>query len=302
MKIADIISFLRDNDVDFNFFGNADEEIRGYSSLYRYKAGTFVWARDLATFLGRDTPEKELFTLLITSYDNLETENILAKIMTKNPRSVFFLLVDHFWKETKECGIASSAIVKTGAELGKNVTIGDGCIISGKTKIGDGTTLGCHVVTIGKVIIGSNCHIQSGVVIGEDGMALVKDNFFYQPIPHYGGVTIGDRVYIGANSCICRGTIEDTVLGDDVKMDQLCQVAHNTVVGDGTVMMAGTLLHGGVVIGEGSKLNSAIVKEQKVLGKNVVVGHGVAVTKRLPDNVIAQGNPISVVNREKSCL
>lgn len=298
MEVLDIAAFLREKHIPFELTGNAHEPITGYSSLYRCKPGTLVWARDRATFLGRGNPEPEVFSLLITSYDNTETDGILSKIMTDDPRSAFFQIVDHFWGTEPERGIASTAVIKTGAKLGEDVTVGDGCIISDKTIIGDGTTLGRHVVTIGRVSIGAGCHIQSGVVIGEDGMALVKDNDFLQPIPHYGGVTIGDRVYIGANTCICRGTIEDTVLCDDVKVDQLCHIAHNCVVEEGALLMAGTLLLGGVVIGKGTKVNSALVKEQKVIGDNVLIAHGAVVTRKLPGNVLVRGAPMTVIDRD----
>lgn len=288
MTVFEVAEFLQANHVAFELTGNKNVKISGYSSLYRCKPETIVWARDRATFLGRDTDGKEIFSLLITSYDNEETDGILAKIMTADPRETFFLIVDHFWGEEKSRGVSDSAIVKTGAQLGNNVSIGDGCIISGKTSIGEGSTLGCHVVTLGRVNIGENCHIQSGVIIGEDGMALVKDNNFLQPIPHYGGVTIGNRVYIGANTCICRGTIEDTILCDDVKVDQLCHIAQNCIVENGTLLMAGTRLLGAVEVGKNSKLYSVIVKEQKKIGDNVFVSHGSTVMKKLPDNTVVR--------------
>ena len=297
MDALEIAEFLRQEGICFELVGNEREPITGYSSLYRCKPGTVVWARDRVTFLGRNNKTPETFSLLITSYDNTETDGIRAKLMTDDPRNVFFRIVDHFWGSEQEFGISPHAIIQPGARIGENVTIGAGCVISSRTTIGDRSRLGCNVVTRGAVKIGEDCHIQSGVILGEDGMALVKDNAFHEPIPHYGGVEIGDRVYIGANSCICRGTIEDTVLGDDVKVDQLCHVAHNCVVEERALLMAGTILLGGVEIGADSKINSALVKEQKTMGDNVTVSHGAVVTRKLPSNVVVQGSPMTIVNK-----
>lgn len=299
MTVSDITSLLTEKGVSFVLEGNANEQITGYSSLYRCKPGTIVWARDRATFLARNNKEPEVFSLLITSYDNTETEGIKAKLKTEDPRNVFFMVIDHFWGNIQPIGISPNAVIHPGAKLGKNVSVGDGCIISDRTVIGDGTRLGARVVTIGTVKIGADCHIQSGVVIGEDGMALVKDDCFVKPIPHYGGVEIGDRVYIGANTCICRGTIEDTVLCDDVKVDQLCHIAHNCVLEERTLLMAGSILLGGVEVGKDVKINSALVKEQKTMGDGVVVAHGTVVTRKLPDNVVVQGNPMTIIKQNK---
>lgn len=298
MKIRDITDYLGSISVPFVLVGNPEQEIIGYSSLYRCKPGTVVWARDRTTFLGRNNKFPETFTLLITSYDNTEEEGIVAKIMTDDPRNVFFRIIDRFWSIPPQQGISPRAIIHPGAVIGQDVTIGDGCVISEYTIIGDRTSLGCNVVTRGPVKIGADCRIQSGVVLGEDGMALVKDNCFHQPIPHYGGVDIGDRVYIGANTCVCRGTIEDTVLCDDVKVDQLCHIAHNCVLEERTLLMAGTILLGGVEIGKDAKIYSALVKEQKTMGDDVFVAHGTVVTRKLPDGAAVQGNPMMLVKRK----
>lgn len=298
MKVKDIADFLKSIQVPFELIGDEQQQINGYSSLYRCKPETIVWARDYATFLGRNNKAPEQFALLITSFDNIETNGISAKLMTEDPRNVFFRIIDHFWGKPDVRGISPMAIIHPKAKLGENVSIGDGCVISEGTQIGDNTVLGARVVTIGFVKIGSDCHIQSGVIIGEDGMALVKDDCFVKPIPHYGGVEIGNRVYIGANTCICRGTIENTILCDDVKVDQLCHIAHNCVIEERTLLLAGTILLGGVEIGKDVKINSALVKEQKTVGNGAVVAHGTVVTRKLTDGVTVQGNPMTIIKKE----
>lgn len=297
MKLEKIIQYLNQIKVSFDLIGDADREITGYSSLYHYKANTFAWARDLVTFQGR--PENtQSIELLITSYDNPGLDGCQVKIMTADPRGVFFALIDHFWGVPVENGISPHAIIDPQAVIGENVTIGAGSVISAGTRIGAGTVLGCHVVTLGRVEIGVDCQIQSGVVIGEDGMALVKDDGNRRPIRHYGGVVVGDRVYIGANTCICRGTIEDTILEDDAKIDKLCHIAHNCMLGARTLLMAGTVLLSSVEVGHDTRIYSALIKEQRDVGDNVLIAHGTVVTQKLEDDVFAQGNPMTVVKRK----
>jgi UDP-3-O-[3-hydroxymyristoyl] glucosamine N-acyltransferase len=297
MEAQDITRYLDKIGISYRFVGDKHAVINGYSSLYRCRPDTIVWARDRSTFLGRNNREPESFSLLLTSFDNDETDGICAKIMMNDPREAFFKIIDHFWPSEKASGISATAVIHDGACLEEGVIVGDGCVISGRTTIGSGTRLGCRVVTIGSVKIGKNCTIQSGVVIGEDGMALVKDNQFTQPIPHYGGVEIGDRVYVGANSCICRGTIEDTLIKDDVKIDALCQISHNCVVDERTRLMAGTILLGGVEVGKDTVINSALIKDQKTIGDRVIISHGAVVSRKLPDDVMVPTNPMTVLDR-----
>jgi len=298
MKVFDITHYLSQLPIRFEFYGDGEVALFGYSSLYHYKPGTFAWARDKATFARRPADMNEKIALLITNYDNPGLEGCQAKILTEDPRATFFAIIDHFWGVPVKKSISERAIIEPGAGIGADVSIGAGSVISAGTKIGARTVLGCNVVTVGRVEIGSDCNIQSGVIIGEDGMALVKDDGNRKPIPHYGGVVIGDRAYIGANTCICRGTVEDTILENDVKVDKLCHIAHNCILGERTLLMAGTVLLSSVEVGKDTRINSAIIKEQRDVGNNVLIAHGTVVTQKLEDSVLAQGNPMSIVKRK----
>jgi len=298
MKVLDVVYYLTQRKIGLDILGDIQVELTGYSSLYHYKPGTFAWARDKATFEARPSGMCDKIALLITSYDNPGLEYCDAKILTDDPRSVFFAIIDHFWGVPVNKGISDRAVIEPDAVVGQDVSIGAGCVISAGTRIGARSVLGCNVVTMGRVEIGEDCHIQSGVIIGEDGMALVKDDGNRKPIPHYGGVIIGDRVYIGANTCICRGTVEDTILENDVKVDKLCHIAHNCMIGERTLLMAGTVLLSSVEVGKDTRINSALIKEQRDIGSNVLISHGTVVTQKLDDGVLAQGNPMSIVKRK----
>jgi len=105
-------------------------------------------------------------------------------------------------------------------------------------EIGTGTRLVAHVTVLDGVKIGARCIVHAGVVIGADGFGFAPDHGKWQKIPQLGSVVIGDDVEIGANTTVDRGTIEDTVIEDGVKLDNLVQIAHNVRVGAHTVMAA----------------------------------------------------------------
>jgi len=113
------------------------------------------------------------------------------------------------------------------------------------------------------VEIGRRCVMHSGVVVGSDGFGFARDQESWVKVPHLGGVVIGDDVEIGANSSIDRGTIEDTVIEEGVKLDNQVQIAHNVRVGAHTVMAAFSGVAGSTVVGRRCMFGGAVV----------VVGH-----------------------------
>jgi UDP-3-O-[3-hydroxymyristoyl] glucosamine N-acyltransferase len=165
--------------------------------------------------------------------------------------------------------VAASAEIGARAVIGPGASIGDGAVIGAGTVIGSGTVVGAGsriaplVSLLDKVRIGLRCIVHSGAVIGADGFGFAEDDGRWIKVPQIGGVIIGDDVEIGANTTIDRGSIEDTVLEDGVKLDNLVQIAHNARVGAHTAMAAMSGVAGSTKIG----------KRCKVAGGVVIVGH-----------------------------
>ena len=174
---------------------------------------------------------------LVNQDFNLDRYN-KTLIYVKNPALSFIDVIRLFHPIDKPIeSIHSSCIISSEARIGKNVTIGpntviednviigNNIIIGANTFIGKGTIIndGCYIhpnVSIyNNVKIGSKCIINSGSVIGANGFGLVKDNKGYQEIPHIGSVIIDDDVLIGANCCIDRGTLNNTIVGKGTKLD-----------------------------------------------------------------------------------
>ena len=147
-------------------------------------------------------------------------------------------------------GLGPHVVIAAGAEIGDNVQIGANCVIGSEAKIGANTKLYPLVSVYHHCVIGKNCLIQSGTSIGSDGFGYANDKGTWVKIPQSGRVVIGDFVEIGANTCIDRGALDDTVIESNVIIDNLCQIAHNVVIGTGTAVAGGTTFAGSVTIGK----------------------------------------------------
>jgi UDP-3-O-[3-hydroxymyristoyl] glucosamine N-acyltransferase len=117
--------------------------------------------------------------------------------------------------------IGEHVVVGAGARIGENVTLYPGCVIGDDVSIGDNSVLYPNVVIYRDCVIGKRAVIQAGAIIGGDGFGFAKDGECWVKIPQIGRVVIGDDVEVGANTSIDRGALDDTVIGDGVKLDRL---------------------------------------------------------------------------------
>ncbi len=149
----------------------------------------------------------------------------------------------------KKTGIHPLAFVSESAEVGKDVYIGPFAVIGEKVKIGDGSLIYPHVTIYDGCQIGSRVTIHAGAVIGADGFGFAPNTSGYEKIPQLGIVIIEDDVEIGANTCVDRSTMGQTIIHKGVKLDNLIQVAHNCEIGENTVMSAQVGMAGSTKIG-----------------------------------------------------
>ena len=149
----------------------------------------------------------------------------------------------------KKTGIDPLAFVSKSAQIGENVYIAPFAYIGDGVKIGDGSRIYPHVTIYDGCQIGKNVTIHAGSVIGADGFGFAPNQEGYEKIPQIGIVVIEDDVEIGANTCVDRSTMGQTVIHKGVKLDNLIQVAHNCEIGENTVMSAQVGLAGSTKIG-----------------------------------------------------
>jgi len=150
--------------------------------------------------------------------------------------------------------IGPLAVIESGAVIGEGARIGPHSVIGVQARIGAGTRVAANVTVGFDCVIGERCIVHGGVVIGADGFGFAPAKGQTGPewvkIEQLGAVRVGNDVEIGANTCIDRGALDDTVIGDGVKLDNLIQIAHNVSIGDHTVVAAFTGIAGSAVIGK----------------------------------------------------
>lgn len=159
-------------------------------------------------------------------------------------------VVDASAQVDASAAIGPHAVIGARVKIGARTVIGPGCVVLDDVSIGDDTRLIANVTLCQGVIVGSRCIFQPSVVIGGDGFGLAPDQGELLKVPQVGTVRIGNDVEIGASTTIDRGAIEDTVIGDGVKMDNQIQVGHNVRIGDHTAIAGCAGISGSAVIGK----------------------------------------------------
>lgn len=180
--------------------------------------------------------------------------------------------------------IGPNAVVQAGARIGANVEVGPGCVVGHSVEIGAGSRLVANVSIADRVRIGERVTVEPGAVIGGRGFGLAREGDRWIEVPQLGSVRVGNDVEIGANSTIDRGAIDDTVIGDGVKIDSQVHIGHNCRIGANTVIAGCSAIAGSVTIGSQCVLAGAVgIVDHITLGDHVVVTARSLVTRDLED-------------------
>ena len=171
--------------------------------------------------------------------------------------------------------IGALAVIEAGASVGEGVQIGAHSVVGAGTRIGPGTRLAPRVTIAERCTIGARCILHSGVVIGADGFGFAPADGRWERIEQLGAVRIGDDVEIGANTCVDRGALDDTVIADGVKLDNLIQIGHNVRIGVHTAIAGCAGIAGSAVIGAHCTIGgAAMILGHIVLGDHVHISGG----------------------------
>ena len=164
-------------------------------------------------------------------------------------------------------------VVEAGARIGARAVLGAHCVIGAGASIGEDSTLEAHVSFGAGCTIGARGIVHGGAVIGADGFGFAPHEGTWIKVEQFGVVRIGDDVEIGANTCIDRGALDDTVIGDGVKIDNQVQVGHNTRIGAHTAIAGCVGIAGSTTIGAHCTLAGAVgVAGHLTLGDHVHIG------------------------------
>ena len=234
-------------------------------------------------------------TLLITDSPRGNIVKILGEIYAEKPRFgvSYFATVERgvFFRKKRTNYVGQYATIEKGAVLEVGVKIYPGAFIGRNVILGANTVVhtGAHIEN---ATIGSDCVINANAVIGKDGFGYTRQNGKNVFIPHTGRVILGNRVSVGSNTCIDRGAMTDTIVGDGTKIDNLCQIAHGVVIGKECFLAAGVGLAGGVVVGNRVLLAGQVGIPNGIhIGDDVEVGAKSGVFRNIPNGEKWMGLP-----------
>lgn len=208
-----------------------------------------------------------------------------AHIVTPDPY-LYFARLTQLWKahhaRPDADRIHPSAVIHPEAQVDAAARIGALCVVERGARIGAGTVLKSRVTVSEDCVIGERCLLHPGVVIGADGFGLAPHEGRWVKIEQLGAVRIGNDVEIGANTCIDRGALDDTVIEDGVKLDNLIQIGHNVRVGKNTAMAGCVGVAGSATIGAGCTFGGgAIVLGHLTVADGVHVSAATVVTRSI---------------------
>ena len=239
-------------------------------------------------------------------------------IVHHNPQLAIAKILGEFTPKLQyTSGVNETAYVDSKAKIGKNVTIGPFSVIEAGVIIGDHSNIGSHTVIDQKTSIGKNCKIfsnihiyhgtnigdnaiiHSGTVIGSDGFGFVTDQDINHKIPQNGYVIIGNDVEIGANCAIDRGTIGDTIIEDQCKLDNHVHLAHNVRLGKGCLLTAAVTIAGSVEVGEFCIFAGHVgVAPHVKIGARSVLAAKTGVSKSLKGGKVYAGMPAREIREQ----
>jgi UDP-3-O-[3-hydroxymyristoyl] glucosamine N-acyltransferase len=246
-----------------------DRTISGLNNIFDAKQDELSFVTNIA-YLENLKTTKSLACIIDKSYLDkaLSFNNEISFLSSEQAYNILGNLLELFYEtKSKISGISKTSHIADSAVIGDNVTIGDNVYISNNVKlgknvmiypntyiednvvIGDNTIIGANS-TISFAIIGNNVEISGGVQIGQDGFGFAADGKIFSKVKQLGLVIIEDNVSIGANSCIDRGSLEDTIIGAGTKIDNLVQIAHNVQIGNNCLIAAQTGIAGSTKLGD----------------------------------------------------
>ena len=221
------------------------------SSLPLSKAGALICSNDLSEgYSGNKLIGEDPYLLYA------RCTKVFKELTNKSP----ILGISELAHVGKNVSISEKSSVANFVDISDGVTIEDDVVIGSGVAIGENSVIGCgskiypNVTIYDSVVIGSNCIIHSGTVIGSDGLGFAKHKGEWLKIEHLGKVLIGDNVEIGSNTSIDRGSVGDTLVEDNVKIDNLVHLAHNVKIGSGTAIAANSAVAGSSSIGKNCTL------------------------------------------------
>ena len=283
------------NIIKGEIIGNCNQQIEGPEELQKANSNqiTFIGSKKYVKYW----EDSKASVALIGSNLTIEPGNNRAFIKVKNVDLAMAKILELFNPPAPvfDTDIHPTAVVHETATIGKGCKIGANCYLGKEVALGSGVILYPNVCVFDETIIGEHTIVWSGTIIRErcvigshcifhTNVSIGADGFGYRPsedgrqlvkIPHIGNVIIGNHVEIGANSCVDRAKFSATIVGDGCKIDNLVQIAHNSIMGRSCIMAGHSGLAGSVTLGDGVTIGgSASIKDHTTIHAGATVGAG----------------------------
>ena len=303
ISVKKIAEFLKTS------YTGKDFDVTSLSSLNNVKNNSLLFYSELANFqlkikdnVNYDLKKLEKFkNIAIITTNEIKNKINIPMISSENPRLDFQRVAMKFFTEDEfSPGIHKTAVVEKSSTIGKDVYIGPHCYIGNNVKIGDKTKILANVCIYGKTQIGSNSVILSNTTIGSEGFSFYfdADEFFH--FPHLGSVLIGDNVWIGSNCTVEKSQIDQTIIEDHVKIDDIVHVGHNSIVKKDTQITAGSVISGRAKIGKGCWIApNSVIDAGCEIGDGCIVGTASLVMSNFPKNSVIVGSPARLLKKTK---
>lgn len=301
LTIKDLTRFLGKNLIAV-LGSNKDAYVDNLADVEHTNEHTLDWVMPNKTNKQEIVEASKAKCLLVDEevlYSEVLKEQGKVLFVVKEPKRSLAEIGNQFFVKKPQAGIHPTAIISNEATIGESVYIGPYCII-GKATIGDNCVIDSNVRIYDGVTMGRNCSIKSGAVLGGEGFGFERDsegNKFR--FPQLGHLIMGDDVEVGGNTCIDRGALSDTIIGDHTKINNLCHIAHNNKIGRNVTITGCVNVSGSNTIEDDVWIApNASIKGFVHIGKGAVVGMGAVVTKSIPDNETWIGNPAHKMDRK----
>jgi len=303
ISIKKIAKFLKTS------YTGKDFDITSLSSLNNVKNNSLLFYSELANYqfkikdnVNYDLKKLEKFkNIALITTDEIKNKINIPIISSENPRLDFQRVAMKFFTEDEfSPGIHKTAVVEKSSTIGKDVYIGPHCYIGNNVKIGDKTKILANVCIYGKTQIGSNSVILSNTTIGSEGFSFYfdADEFFH--FPHLGSVLIGDNVWVGSNCTVEKSQMDQTIIEDHVKIDDLVHIGHNSIVKKHTQITAGSIISGRVKIGKSCWIApNSVIDAGCEIGDGCIVGTASLVMSNFPKNSVIVGSPARLLKKTK---
>ena len=280
ITVKTLLNYLDDQGIEHTIDGPLDHEASySYASIFEPVPQGFYF------YLGAKMAFPIENSLLLANKDVPMSDagkgNTVLYI-DQNPQTTYYRVLQEYHAERSNGTISPHAVIDPEAEIGENVQIDPFCVI-GKVKIGPNTIIKSHCTLHDNTIIGANAHVESGSVIGARGVAWIWNEDETEKVvqPQIGGVSVGDRTFLGAHTVVVRGSInEHTRIGHDSLLAPGSRIGHGTQIGNYVHFANNVITGGNTKIGDYCFIGSSAVFRPKVkLHPETIVGAGAVVTK-----------------------